>query len=466
LPPAALLARLAQPLPLLTGGPRDLPARQQTLRGAIAWSYDLLAPGERLLFRRLGVFAGGWTLPAAEAIGNALGDLPLPALDTTAALLDHSLIAVDETEGGEGRFTLLETIRAFALEQLEPSGEAPTVRRLHAEYYLALAEAAAPELSGAGSAATLARLAADQGNMQAVFRWSIAEEGAATALRLAALYWRFCEMRGHLGEGRYWLEATLRAAVPTPTRARALTLLGAGRIAWLQGDYLEARAYTEQSVAAFRALDDHANVALALHSLALQLGALGELARAEACYEESLALRRAAGDFVGVARVLNSLGVEARAQGDPARATALFRESLALQRALGNTNSVGVLLANLGFAAIEQGEAAGAAAHFAESLAVRRALGHRIGMVDCLNGLAAVATQRGDPERAARLFGAAEALGETLGYVMEPADRAWHARQVAALRAGAPPACVAAAWAEGRALRLADALAYAEAGAP
>ncbi|HET7077557.1 MAG TPA: tetratricopeptide repeat protein [Chloroflexia bacterium] len=461
LPPTVLLARLAQPLPLLTGGPRDLPARQQTLRDAIAWSYDLLAPGEQCLFRRLGVFAGGWTLAAAEAVGNAVGDLPVPVLDAVATLLDHNLITAAPPAAGESRFTMLETIREYALELLEAGPDAATVHRWHAEYFLALAEAADPALSGADSAVVLARLAAEQANIQAVFRWSIAAEGAATALRLGALYWRFCEMRGYLDEGRYWLEAVLAATAPAPVAVRGLVLMGAGRLAWLQGDYAAARAHTEQSLAVFRALDDRANLPRALHSLALQLGALGEPAQARACYEESLALMRAQGNRAGVARLLNSLGIEARAQGDYARAVELFSDSLALQREIDNKTSIGVLLANLGFATYDQGDLARAGALFRESLALLRALGHRIAMIDGLAGLAAIATRQADPLRAARLFGAAEALAGAIGYTMEPADRAWYDRQVAALRATAPPAQVAAAWAAGRDLPLDQVLAEA-----
>jgi non-specific serine/threonine protein kinase len=461
LPPTILLARLGQPLPLLTGGPRDLPARQQTLRDAIAWSYDLLAPGEQRLFRRLGVFAGGWTLRAAEAIGNAGDDLLMPVIDAAATLLDHSLITGAALAAGESRFTMLETIREYALELLEASPEAAMVHRRHAEYFLALAESADPELSGGDSAAVLARLAVEQSNIQAVFRWSIAAEGAATALRLGALYWRFCEMRGFLDEGRYWLEAVLAATDPAPVAVRGLVLMGAGRLAWLQGDYAAARAYTEQSVAVFRALHDRANLPRALHSLALQLGALGEPVQARACYEESLSLMRALGNRAGVARLLNSLGIEARAQGDFARAIDLFSESLALQRELDNKTSIGVLLANLGFATYDQGDLVRAGDLFRQSLALLRDLGHRIAMIDGLAGLAAIATRRSEPLRAARLFGAAEALAEAMGYTMEPDDRAWYDRQVAALRATADPAPVELAWAEGRGLPLDQALAEA-----
>ncbi len=457
LSPAALLARLGSRLALLTSGPRDLPARQQTLRDAVAWSYDLLSEGEQCLFRRLGVFVGGWTLPAAEAVCNAQGDLPMPVLDGLSVLLDHSLITLAPAGTDEPRFAMLEMIREYAHEQLVACGETAEIHALHAEYYLALVLAEETEFRGLRSAAALAHVAGEQGNIHEIFRWAIASGSLETAQRLAWTYSRCCEIRGDLSEGRYWLEALL-AASPEPSAERGRLLVGAGRLAWLQGEYGVAREFAEQSVETLRAAHDTHYLPMALHGLAVQLGALGEPERAQACYEESLGLMRAAGQMGGVARILNSQGVEARARGDYAQAHRLFEESLAIHRELGNANSVGLLLANLAYTAHDQGDYARAGRLFAESLTQRRDLGHRIGMEDCLAGLAAVASRQGAFARAARLFGAAEALSESIGYTLEPDDQRWRDREVAALRAAAPPDLCARVWAEGRALPLDEAV--------
>ena len=236
LPPRAMLERLGSRLKLVTGGARNLPERQRTLRGTIEWSYTLLEEGERMLFARLAVFSGGRMLEAIEAICDAKGDLPVDTLDGVSSLLDKSLLRQEEGPEGEPRFVMLETIHEYARERLEASGEAEEIKRLHAEYFLALAEGAEPELTGPDQLACLQRLEAEHDNMRAALTWSLEKE-PETALRLAGMLARFWEIRSDISEGSMWLEAALRQSgrpdtvTEAATRAKALERGGDVRVA-------------------------------------------------------------------------------------------------------------------------------------------------------------------------------------------------------------------------------------------
>ena len=248
LPPQALLDRLGNRLKLLTGGARNLPERQRTLRSAIEWSYELLDEGEKMLFGRLGVFSGGATLEAIEAVCDARGDLPADVLDGVSSLLDKSLLRQEEGAGGEPRFVMLETIHEFAQEKLEESGEAEAMKRAHAEYFLALAEEAEPMLWGPEDAAWLDRLEQEHDNMRAALSWAIEHEEAELALRLGgALRW-FWYMEGYYGEGRRWLEAALGKDGGAAAEARARALEGVGWLASSQGDLDRAQAAAEEGL--------------------------------------------------------------------------------------------------------------------------------------------------------------------------------------------------------------------------
>ena len=259
LPPEAILARLDQRLRLLIGGARDLPARQQTLRRTIDWSYDLLDTAEQKLFRRLAVFAGGRTLAAIAAVCNAEGDMAFDALDGVASLVDKSLLRKQDGVGGEPRFVLLETIHEYASEKLQESGETEELRLRHALYFLALAEEAEPELGGARRAVWLDRLEEEHDNLRAALAWSrsqVSGEDAArrlaTGLRLGGALLGFWDSRGHFTEGRAHLAPLLaRSATSAPTAARAKALITVGRLAWDQGDLTEARSLHEESLAIY-----------------------------------------------------------------------------------------------------------------------------------------------------------------------------------------------------------------------
>ena len=322
LSPGALLARLDRRLPFLTGGPRDAPARQRTLRDAVAWSYDLLDPAEQTLFRQLAVFVGGFT---AEAEGVLIEVFPHPVFDGRASLVDTNLLQVAVNTGGEPRFAMLETIREYGLEQLQAHGEWGRLRRLHAEYFLALAEAVEPKLRGRDQGAQLALLETEHDNLRVALTWSLeVADRAEHGLRLAgALHW-FWFLRDHYREGRQWLEAALaRPSIEERTPARVKALAGAGLLAIHQNDYDAARARLRQSFTLGRELRDTAGVAYALHVLGMWDLLQADHAQLRALVEEGVVLFREAGDRWALATALCTLGMVAIAtfQFDEARST-------------------------------------------------------------------------------------------------------------------------------------------------
>ena len=295
LSPQALLARLGRRLNLLTGGARDLPARQQTLRSAIDWSYELLEPDEQAMFARLAVFVGGCTLEAVEAVCHPGVDRPLEVLDGLALLVDRSLLRQVEGTEGEPRFGMLETIREYAAERFEESGDAETWRQRHAGYYLALAEQAAPELLGPQQGTWLERLEREHDNLRAALGWALEHGGATLGLRLAVALGHFWAVRGHLSEGQAWLERALSRWSEAPAPARAGALSAAGHLAYIKGEYERAATLHEESLSVQRALGDQRGVALSLHNLGRVAHYSGDFERAAALYDESLAIRASIG---------------------------------------------------------------------------------------------------------------------------------------------------------------------------
>jgi predicted ATPase/transcriptional regulator with XRE-family HTH domain len=477
LPPSALLARLHHTLPLLTGGERDLPTRQQTLRAALDWSHGLLDEGERALFRRLAVFAGGCTLEAAEIVcavrdtsGGGGGDV----LEGLRSLVEQSLLRPEAGPEDEPRFGMLETIREYAGAQLEASGEAEETRHRHAIYYLSRAEAAAPELTGPEQVVWLERLERDLDNLRAALGWAQERGEAETGLRLAAATWRYWAARGHLREGRAWLEGLLALARGSEdaggaggrVRAvsgalRAQALFAAGWLARLQGDGAAAQTWLEQAAALGRAAGDPRTAAGALNALGLVAQHEGDLERAAARLEESLALMREVGDRRGIAVALGNLGAVALYQGDLERAAASTEEALAFFRQVGDRDSSAVCLRNMGKVARRQGEGARAEALQREALALFRELGDPLRSAEGLELLASTAGATGQWERAARLLGAAAALREPLDTLPLAQDRADVEQAVAPARAALGEDAWAAAFALGQALSLEEAIAYA-----
>ncbi|MFL5806959.1 MAG: ATP-binding protein [Roseiflexaceae bacterium] len=563
LPPSALLAGLDRRLALLTDGPRDLPLRHQTLRAALAGSYELLDSHEQALFRRLGVFVGGCSLAAAAAVLSfglrvmseeadqlKTQNSELKTLEGMAALVDKSLFRrIDEVDAAP-RFTMLETIREYALELLEECGETAAVQEAHAAHFLDLAERAEPELHGSNQVAWLDLLETEHPNLRAALEWMLHAGEIERALRLAGALWWLWSIRGYSSEGRRWLDRildleetdqskigypsgvkpkskialalyaaghlalfqgdfaaararlgpsvgiwrelaalpseerraqrglfsalaflmlamqfegdnaareplvaeylTLSATLDDPT-SRAMRLFNEGRGALLQaGNYIQARAQLEQSLALFRPLGDVWYITMAVLDLGLVALFQEDYPAARTWYEEGLALARVLKDRTLIAAALNNLGEVARCQDDDEQAAQLYAESLQLHQDLGNKPEMPRLLHNLGYVALHRGDIAEATAYFRDSLARFQQLGMTRGVAENLAGFAAVSASRGRPAEAARFWGAAEALHETDGTPVWPTDRREHARYQALARAQLDPASWAAAWQEGR----------------
>ena len=485
LAPSALLGRLQERLPLLTGGPRDAPARLQTMRDAIAWSHDLLRTDEQTLFRRLAVFAVGFTLEAAEAIDEGLRTedsrlsenevrspnsvlsppprgYPASVLAGLASLVDKSLLRQEEQADGEPRFGMLETVREFGLERLAASGEAEAVRRAHASHYLTLAERIEPELFGPGQIRGLARLEAERANLRSALAWLEERADTQDGLRLAAALGVFWDIQGPVGEGREWLERALARADPAPSPARARALAWAGLLARAQGDHASAAALEEESLVVARETDDVRAIADALHSLGQVAVSQGDYGRAAALYEEALELYRGLGGGLAAFAMVN-LGVATAQRGDPRRAGELLEAGLAEHRARGNTWGAGFALRALGDLARGQGNWAAAAERFRECVALWGEHGFPRGIAYGLVGLASVAAAWGQPAGAARLLGATETLRERFGLALWATERAAYESAVAAARAALGEADFEAALGAGRAMTLSQAVGEAQA---
>lgn len=413
LPPQAVLERLEHRLDFLRRVGRDLPERHQTLRAAIGWSYALLRPHEQGLLRRLAVFVGGFSLEAAESVCWS-ADQPCEAIEALHALVDASLV-FREPGAEDPRYRMLETVREFAAEQLMATGELARTRRHHAAYFLAAAEHAAARMHGPEEGAWLRRLDRDHDNLRATLGWMLAEGEARAALRLAVALWWFWYMRGHLQEGRGWLQAALTTFGDAQDVIRAKGLYALGVLAWRQADLEAAADLGEQSLRITRALGDRWNTAMALFLLEMVWRTRGDYARATALMEESLNLFREVNDTWGVATALLGLGTIMRMRGEHARAASYHEEGLRLFRGLQDHSGVAASLYSLGLVAREQGDLNRAAELAEAALASARTLDDlsRVGFALHLQGL--VARDRGDYARAASALDEARALFDRIG---------------------------------------------------
>jgi predicted ATPase/class 3 adenylate cyclase len=506
-PPQAMLARLQRRLSLLTGGARDLPPHQQTLRGAISWSYDLLSGEKQALFRRLGVFVGGCTLDAAEAVcklkieneklRNHLGNNTFSILnsqfsifDGMASLLDNSLLRQVSGADGEPRFVMLETIREFALEQLDALEEAETIRRQHATYFVRLAEDADRQARGAGQLAALDRLREEHDNLRAALQWSLDCGEAAIAIRMSGALGWFWDIHNYLSEGRRWLAAALAAddGVDPVFRARAYT--SAGMLAGDQNDFETARQLFDRGLSLYREIGDRLGAAYALSYLGRMLRCQGDhgaarasLAAAAATFEElgdrrgtayayynlgrvtfqqgddqaaqqmfaaSLVHFQHAGDPWGQALAHCNLGRLAYRQGSFAKARSFQEQSLELFDQIGDIWGQAMARCKLGWVAYQQGDPA-IRVYFATSLRLFERVQYAEGIADALTGTAVVALGDRQWERSARLLGAAARLRAGVGAVLLTTDDADDAQWVDTLRSQLGQAAFAAAWEGGRA---------------
>jgi predicted ATPase/DNA-binding winged helix-turn-helix (wHTH) protein len=499
LSPSSMLTRLASRLQLLTGGARDLPHRHQTLRAAMDWSYDLLNAAEQKLFRRLSVFVGGCNLEGVQAVCDTKGDLHLDPLDGMTSMVDKSLAQQVEHVKSESRFVMLETIREYALEKLQASGEEALTKRAQAAYCLVLAEEVTAEQSGAE---WLERFALEHNNFRAALEWLTEIGDADWGLRLGTALFRFWDIREYLAEGRDRLGKLLKLpGAAAPTKARTRALFAAGVLASEQGDYALAETLISESQDIARQLGDNTAVAVSLNALAVlardrgnvatsyhlfeeclalwrELNDLkavaralsnlanvaklqGEFDRARSLYAECLLIFRGLGDRTGVAWSLNYQGDVVRGQGDSAAAGRLYEQGLAIFRDLGDCWGIAGTLADLGSLAREQGNYSAAHSLYRESIKIFEELEHKRGIARLLECFASSAAAQLQAERSLRLAGAAAAIRQNIGAPLTAAEQITLETSLDPARKAMTSAAGTTAWLEGWALPVETAIAEA-----
>ena len=502
--------RLNNSLRLLKSGSQTITLRQRTLRGAMDWSYDLLSEPEQILFRRLSVFAGGWTLEAAEAVGANGNLLQEEVLELLWGLVNKSLVLAETKTEGTARYRMLEPIRQYSREKLEENGEANHVQDRHSAFFLSLAEEAEPELSGARQGLWVERMEADHDNLrEALSRFLEAGEGEQ-GLRFGAALWRFWFARSYLGEGLRWLEQVLAGGDPSASPVRVKALEGMGWITQWRGDYERGQATYDEMFKLSGELGDKGNIATALNGLAtgaaqqgdnerarallqknlellreleeegndatalkrfhalnllgyLAINEEGDYGRGVTLWEEGLALAREAGDPDRVGTTLSNLGYVAVLQGDNERATVLSEEALVFADELGSAgvNIVPEALVNMGLATLGLGEHKRARASFEGALVMSQDVGQKPTIINTLEGMASLAGALREATRAAHLWGAAEAAREATGIALPPGDRALHGPNLGDARSQLGEERWRQALAEGRAMPLEEATKYA-----
>jgi predicted ATPase/class 3 adenylate cyclase len=509
-PPQALLSRLDQRLKVLTGGARDLPARQQTLTNAIEWSYALLDEEEKALFRRLARFVGGCTLEAAEAVCigeddpsiGSEGALSIDVLDGVQSLVDKSLLKQVEGQGSEPRFMMLETIREYAADRLVESGEASVVQKRHADYYCLLVVEAAPGANLAIEAAWLDRLEENLDNLRSALDYSLQQGWVEMAMEMVGSMEMFWERRGYWSEGRERLARVLSApGASTPTLGRALALqsagglarrqadyalarslhqevydiagqlgnrkvlgismLGLGSVAFWQGDYTTALDNWQRSLSVFEELGDRRLHANALTNMACALLALDNISSARVHFEYALSEWRQLDTSEGIAFALENLGELAHCQGDYEAARTYWIESLALFQELNDRSRIHVSLHYLGFLDCREGSYDLAEAKFRECLPITQEIQYRYGTAGCLLGLAGVALGRGEYDKAACLLGAIDALLNLIQTPFFTTDKIEHERITSATRSRLSEHEFERGWTQGQVMIMKQAIAYA-----
>jgi predicted ATPase/DNA-binding CsgD family transcriptional regulator len=517
LPPQAIVARLTSPLGLLTRGSQDFPTRHQTMRDTIEWSYNLLTEQQQQLFRHLSVFVGGFAVRAAEAVCNESGDISIESdnphaiavLTGLEVLIDKNLLyRLEQEEYEEPRLAMLETVREYAREKLQQSGEEAALQARHALYIMRLAEEAEPHLTGSKQKEWLETLEGEYDNIRTALRWATeakrnadeAIEAIEIGLRTAAAMWRLWLVKGYFTEGREEIQRLVTAATPIDAsrEGRAKALNGAGAIAFRQGEYTPARLLAEDALILSREVGDTRSISDALNTLGSAAYGQGDYPAARSYFEQSLALKRELGDEVGVSNALGNLGVIAYTQEEYATARSLLEQSLALKRELGDKVGIAMAVSNLGLVAYMERSYSAARSFYEESLEVRNELGDKWGKAISLNNLGLVAYMEGDyrtayslcteslalkrevgdkggiatslaalgeiavatgqPHMGSRLLGASDALLESIGASAEPGVRISYERGVASARAQLGEEAFEQAKRVGRAMTLEEAL--------
>jgi len=454
LTPQAIEARLGNRLKLLTSGGRDLPARQQTLRATIDWSYNLLDEDGQATFRRLAVFVGSCTFEAAEAVCDLVAGTPISIMDGLEELVSESLLSREE-QAEQSRFVMMETLREYALEKLVESGEAEGLSRQHSAYYFVLAKAASIRLRDPDQAAHLSQLETEHNNIRAALGWLLAQGGAdgERALDLAASLRLFWLMRGYLREGRAWLEQTLAASNGEDQDVQANALTGLGMITNRQGELATASHCYQQSLAIYQQLGDQRRIAASLNNLGTIAAAQGDYAAAAAFYKQGIAILRALGNRRDEAALLNNLGTLTRREGDYAAAHSLFSQSLAIARELGDNWTATAALTNLGLIEVHEGGYAAAVTLLRESVSLFNTLGDHLSLSEAVLGLARLAVKGGSYRDATLLYAAADAVRLLVGLQRQAQEQQQVTTELAALRMQITPLEFAAAWQVGARLQ-------------
>jgi predicted ATPase len=419
LPPDELLRRLERRLPILTAGRRDVPERQQTLRATIEWSYELLDPEEQRLFARLGVFSGGWILEAAEQVCDA-------ELDTLASLLDKNLVRREEE-----RFSMLETIREYAVERLQESGEGGELRRRHAEYFTELAQVSGGSDLGPAQGPGRVRFRKDWDNVRAVFHWALETGEIEAGLDLGGSLSTVWLDRNVAVEGQRWFQKLLERADAVDDGVRAKALATASMVAGVRGDYALAQSWGEEALSYYRGIGSDEGIAWSLTTLAVSPIDRGQPDAAGPMLEEAEALHRKLGNEGGVRRVLHLQGQQAVAVGDVERGRRLMRESAELSRAAGDVFGAASSLHSLGDIELDAGDLDAATAAYDDGLRLAWEAGLDRLVCYSLAGLGAVSAERGDNERAALLWGFVEAYEQRLQFTLR--GRALYEQRLAGL---------------------------------
>ena len=457
--PATILKRLEHQLTLLTGGPRDMPVRQQTMRATLQWSYDLLGEKERRLFACLAVFVGGFTLEAAEAVGGPTSETSVEdfsVLDGIASLIEHNLLTTKDQREDDSRFQMLEVVREFALEALQLSGRKDEVDRLHAEYYCSLGEAAEPQLQAAQSSDWLKKLESDHDNLRAALQWAT-EKDLAVGQRLAGAVWRFWWLHGHIREGCDQLGLFL-SLTSFSNEVRAKLLSGAAHLNRLGGNRELARSYSEEELLLARSTGDKKNAALALQRLGFLRLDDGELVEARALLEEGLQFALEIRDKQVLGMLYNGLGELSRLEEDYDRASEFYLEALSFNRQAGDRVRQTTNLINLGATALSQHDLETAASYYREGLTIASKMDDMNGSLYCLEGIAGSYWAMKSPQIAASLLGATEEHRAVNSLFIEPADRLLYDSSVTRVREALTEEVFSRLSSEGRRMKLDEAV--------
>lgn len=457
LTPQSLLGRLENSLKVLTGGPKDAPDRQQTMRAAIAWSYELLNEKEKLLLQQLSVFSGGCSLEAAEEVCNGSSPGELDVLDGIVSLGEKSLLLHEES-GEKSRFRILQIVREFALECFSHTGDLAATQRRHGEFFSKLAQEAEDGMAGVQGAAWVKCLEQEHDNLRAALEWCLQNE-PEMALPLTGAAWRFWLTRGHITEGRTWLKRALDSS-STPSLARAKSLLGAGTLAFHQGNLDIARTFLSDAWQTSRDMGAPNLVGRCCNALGVFAAYSNDFDEARRWYEEGLKIARRSDDQLLLPLLFNNIGEITEADGDLVKARSLYEQAVDYLRR-GNQMNLAFVLSNLGGVAYQQTDYAKARSCYTQALAKAQEFGSKKAIIYCLDGFAALAVNEGRPEVSAKLCGAADALRESIGIQQEPHERKRRDQYIAQIETSLDKEIVTQAMASGWAMSPEEAVALA-----